>query len=845
LAKRVEILAPAGSPESLRAAVENGADAVYFGGKDFSARQYAANFSREELQEAVCYCHVRGVKVYVTVNTLVRNDELEKALDYLFFLYNTGVDAVIMQDLGLIRVARKVLPELEVHASTQATLHNSAGIKFLEKYGVKRAILARELSLEDIRRIKEKTEMELEVFVHGALCFSYSGQCLMSSIIGGRSGNRGRCAQPCRLPYTLIRRSTMWPLPGWEDIYLLSTRDLNLISHLPELIKTGISGLKIEGRMKKPEYVAVVVRIYREALDRYYDNPENYYVTERELTELAQIFNRGFTTGYLLGNPGRKLMSYGRPNNRGIFLGRVVGIDVKRNRARVSLKAGLQKGDGIEFWVTDGGRKGLTVKELYRDGRPVERAAGGSTVEIGLSGTDDVREGDRVFKTHDAVLVSRARETFASPRAVRKVPIVVSVEVTPGKPMILRGMDPEGNTAVVRTKFIAEEAIKQPLTEDLIRWQLDRLGNTPFALKELHCNIEGRVMVPVSEINRARRELVESLERSRWEKWIPPQKPAAEFNSAVRNIFDRDCMRHPEQDSQPRLSVSVGDIRSVEKAIEGGAHRIYVGGEQFKPNIMSYEDIDRAVSLCHDNEIEIFCALPRIWHEKERAEIEEYLENTMRLNPTGYVAGNLGSLLLLNQYGAKRIHGDYPLNIFNDQTICALMEEGVSSYTLSPELNFKNLKEFKMLSGAAENLVHGSLTLMVSEHCILGDVREKDTREKCHEVCSGGFGLKDRMNFIFPVEADSRCRLYIFNPKELCLIENINNFFDLGVGYLRIEAKREGAEYVGEVVSTYREIIDRNEEGTLTQKDITRAKERLERFSRQGFTKGHYFRGVE
>ncbi|MEW5897967.1 MAG: peptidase U32 family protein, partial [Bacillota bacterium] len=351
-----ELLAPAGSWEALVAAVQNGADAVYLGGRSFNARQSAANFDDAELARAIEYAHVRGVKVYVTVNTLVAEEELEQAARFLFFLARAGADAAILQDLGLAALAREVVPELPLHASTQMTVHNSPAVAHLRRLGFQRVILARELHLAEVQRIKEETGAGVEVFIHGALCVCYSGQCLFSSLVGGRSGNRGRCAQPCRLPYTLVDGHGR-PLadPGRVGEYLLSPRDLNVSRHLPALIQAGVDAFKIEGRLKRPEYVATVVRVYRQLLDRAAAlGPEKFFVAPEEAKDLAQIFNREFTAGYLFGRQGKLLMSFRRPNNRGVFLGRVRRRE--NGWLQVVLEDGLNVGDGLEVWVTEGGR---------------------------------------------------------------------------------------------------------------------------------------------------------------------------------------------------------------------------------------------------------------------------------------------------------------------------------------------------------------------------------------------------------------------------------------------------------------------------------------------------------
>lgn len=416
-----ELLAPAGSWEALVAAVQNGADAVYLGGKNFNARQNADNFDNEKLIEAVEYCHVRGVKVHVAVNILIADEEMKEALFFLHFLHNIGVDAIIIQDLGLARLASKVLPGLPLHASTQITVHNAAGVKLLQECGMSRIVLSREVTLENIKKIKEETGADLEVFVHGALCVCYSGQCLMSSMIGGRSGNRGCCAQPCRLQYQMIdNKGKQLVDPGKEGEYLLSPKDLNMSQHLPELITAGINSFKVEGRMKRPEYVATVIAVYRKLIDKALAGG-TYEVEESQKRELAQIFNREFTTGFFYGNQGKEMMSLKRPNNRGILLGRVKSFRKGSDMVEVSLQEDLQIGDGIEAWVTKGGRVGTEVHQIICHGQKVENAPSGSSVWISIPGR--VNPGDRIFKTKDALLLQKAKISYTSSKEQKKIPL--------------------------------------------------------------------------------------------------------------------------------------------------------------------------------------------------------------------------------------------------------------------------------------------------------------------------------------------------------------------------------------------------------------------------------------
>ena len=423
----IELLAPAGSREALTAAVESGADAVYLAGNMFGARAYADNFDEEGLREAIAFAHSRDVRVHVTVNTIVRDEEMEALSRYLHFLYEAGADAALVQDLGVYRLARQAAPGLPLHASTQMTVHNLEGVLLLQEMGFERVVLSRELSLEDIRYITAHCQAEIETFVHGALCVCYSGQCLMSSMIGGRSGNRGRCAQPCRLPYTLVDETGADVLGKDAGQFLLSPKDLKTIELLPELLESGIASLKIEGRMKRPEYVAVVVDAYRRAIDAVEAGRGLPSAAEDEKA-LAQIFNRDFTTAYLKERPGRTMMSDSRPNNRGLLVGRVLENDRTAGRVKLKLSGDLAEGDQLDFWVKVGGRKTATVTDICdKKGRSCPAAKAGEEVTLPLDAP--VKPHDRVFKVFDAHLMEKARGFFRAGAPVRRVPVAAHVRV--------------------------------------------------------------------------------------------------------------------------------------------------------------------------------------------------------------------------------------------------------------------------------------------------------------------------------------------------------------------------------------------------------------------------------
>ena len=845
-----ELLAPVGAWESLAAATAGGADAVYLGGKLFSARASAGNFDRQELELALRYAHVRGVKVYVTVNTLLSDEELPEALNFLYDLQQIGADAVIVQDLGLIRLARQSLPELPLFASTQMTVHNRATALFLSGCGVKRLVLARETPLAGIRDIVRLGDIETEIFVHGALCFCYSGQCLMSSMIGGRSGNRGRCAQPCRLRYALLAEDgASLSDPKIIGEHLLSPRDLNLSQHLPELCKAGITSLKIEGRLKRPEYVATVVRIYRDLLDRIADGAGEYTVYPEETRDLEQIFNRGFTAGYLFQNPGRELMSYKRPNNRGIFLGRIRGFHKDSQMAEMLLEQPLRKGDGVEVWLTQRGRAAGKVNRIYRGGRLVDQAAAGEIILLDLPGR--VFPGDRVFKTHDSLLIQKARETYAPGKEHKKIPLTFRASVSPGEPFRLKVTDPSGNTAEAVAKTPGQIADKSPLTEDFLRRQLGRLGNTPFTIGELFCHLPEPVITPVREINEARRQALESLEEQRTVAarhtepvaWAEFQQRLASPSFVKPNDANAGIIRPAKSLKAPYLSVAVTDLPSLEAAVAGGADIVYFGGDCYRSKeTIALPTIQTAGEICRAAGTKLALSTPRIMQDREMDWFFSLLEDAGAYID-GVLAANLGQLKQLTELYDILVYGDISLNVFNRESAIFLLEAGIDQVTLSPELTLEQISRLSpALPVAAEVLVHGMIPVMVSEHCPPGSVLGGPG--DCGRPCAGKkFGLKDRKDIVFPLEMDQFCRMQLFNSRDLCLIDDIAPIAATGVATLRIEARPASPQYVGATVKAYRAALNQLP-ANPDPRWLAETKARLAKHSPAGFTKGHYYRGV-
>ncbi len=777
-----ELLAPVGSKEALIAAVENGADAVYFGGKVFSARQYASNFTREEIAWAIDYAHVRGARAYVTVNTLIKDSEIEEACDYLQFLCNAGADAVIVQDLGILRLLREQLPEFPVHASTQMTIHNVEGVKFLQEMGVKRVVLARELSLDEIRRIKSLPGIEVETFIHGALCFSYSGQCLLSSMIGGRSGNRGHCAQPCRKKYRMN---------GIEG-YLLSPKDLNMSEHIGAFVDAGIDSFKIEGRMKRHEYVAGVVRVYRKLIDRYFETPADFRVTEKEKHTLLQLFNRGFTTGYFFGNPGSNLMSRKYPYNIGTELGTVVDYEPLKKLVSIKLDAPLRTGDGIGI----GGREaGFIVRKIFIENRMVTVANPGYTVKIPFD--NDASRGDIVFKTYDKQLMATLETGIT-----KKIPIKIAIKAKIGEPLELRINDGENEIAV--QGGIVNRAEKKPISRQSIAEQLMKLGSTFYEAQEVTFDIDDNIFIPVSELNSIRRDAISQLGETRANKW------KRHCNKPVIPLEERTL------EFKPLLCVNTASVECFEAAVDNGANVVYFGGETLG-KALEKEDYSYAIEYGRKKGTSVFVSTPRIAKEVR------YLDN---LDPDGYLVANLGVLYHVRKQDTnKPIVLDYPFNVFNRLTMDYLLN-AVFKYgdygqrvTLSPELTLKEIKNLTPF-GHTECIVHGFFPLMVSEHGLVSGLfsggRDSDVL------------LKDERGFSFPVKTDTQNRTYVMNSRELCMLEYVPEIIEAGVECLRIEAGMYDAAKTKEITRAYREAMDK----------------RRGRGCEGEYTTGHYFRGV-
>lgn len=784
-----ELLAPAGNFDALKAAVNAGANAVYLAGENFGARAYAENFSRENLIQAVKFAHLKNVSVHVTTNTILAEDELEKFADYIKFLKTANVDALLIQDLGAAKIAKKIAPEIPLHASTQMTVHNLDGVKILAELGFSRVVLSRELSLREIENISKNSPIETEIFIHGALCICFSGQCLMSSLIGGRSGNRGRCAQPCRLPYILVDENNKEVLKGVGE-YLLSPKDLNTLKILPELLKTGVDSLKIEGRMKRPEYVATVVKIYRSALDK------NFSTADDE-KNLAQIFNRDFTTDFLEKNPGKNLISDKRPNNRGILVGRI--FSAEKNKISIKITEKINAGDQIEIWVKVGGRKTFTVENFS-----VEK----DILTLEVEDTRGIKIHDRVFKIFDSELIANARKYFTG-EFEKKIFVDAKVKAEVGKNLILSMTDEDGNFATAETNFLVEVAKNRPLTEEILKKQIGRLGNTVFELKNFSVELDENIMVPVSELNEVRRKVTELLENRRLKKFCKVEN---------KKISGKLLPSSPSSFHSSLIIAQVDTIEKIKIALKSGADAILYGGENFCNRKVTAEEIFEAEKIVHSAGKKFYLSTPRIIFDEE---VEEFKKTLSGNFDAVYVHG-LATMKILGGLTSAPIRTDFSLPVFNSETIKFLKSLGVECATLSPELNLQQIKilaEKNILP--VECIIHGKTELMISRYCALGSFLGEIDKKKCARVCrQKNFYLRDRKNILFPVVTDQFCRMHILNSKTLSMIEHageIKKFCNM-----RIDCRALSEEETGKIISSYK----------FGGAEI------------ENFTRGHFFRGV-
>ncbi|MGB7769036.1 MAG: DUF3656 domain-containing protein [Verrucomicrobiia bacterium] len=882
-----ELLAPAGDWDCARAAVENGADAIYFGLEKFNARMRAHNFTGADLPKLMEFLHRRGVRGYVTLNTLVFENELAGAEKYLRTMISAGVDAVIVQDMGICRLIRQLSPDFPIHASTQMTITSAAGVEFARELGCNLVVLARECSIKEIEKIQgsfkcsasgvqseipddlklntENLKLPLEVFVHGALCVAYSGQCLTSESLGGRSANRGECAQACRLPYELI--SDHQPVPLGDRKYLLSPRDLAGLEVLPDLIRAGVASLKIEGRLKSPEYVANITHIYRQALDalrftnddlRAPDQPARQSQIVNRKYEMEMAFSRGLHTGWFGGTNNQQLVHARFGKKRGVFLGDVK--QVLRDAVVVGLEAPLKPGDGVVF---DAGRP----EENEEGGRVYEVHSSRSTVQSSQSvelrfGHGDIdfsriHVGDKLWKTDDPELGRRLRQSFAGNAPKFQRPVEIEVHGLIGKPLTLIARDEWGNVAKVESAMPLAKAEKQPLTGEKMRQQLGRLGGTPFKLGDLKNHLVGDVLLPVSELNRLRREIVGELERQRQQpkRWIfnpdstgvPPvvsgvaPETTISGSIALRAVNDphrlflseirRDAEKHP-RNAGATLIVLIRNLPQLEAALRCGVTTVYCEFEdpkKYREAVTLFHTAHGCQSEIGNRKSEIFVAPPRIFKTGE----EWTLEQVRSCNADGYLVRNYDHLKFFAN--ARRI-GDFSLNVANRLAADYFKNRfGLERVTASYDLNFQQLEALLLAAPPEwfEVTIHQHMPMFHMEHCVFCAFLSSGTDfRNCGRPCDRhDLKLRDRVGAEHPVKADVGCRNTVFNALAQTGAEYVARLIELGVRHFRIEFLNETPEQVTRTIGQYRRLL----RGEITGTQLWRE---LKLFNQLGVTRG-------
>lgn len=816
--KNVELLAPAGNMECLHAAVKAGADAVYLGAGHFNARRGADNFSLENLAEACDYAHLRGVKIYLTLNTVVLPSELPDALELARQAYRCGVDAFIVQDIGISIELSRIMPDVEVHVSTQMNIHDEDGLRAAAALGATRVTLARELSLAEIARLHELAEelgVELESFAHGALCVCYSGQCFMSSLVGGRSANRGRCAQACRLPYELHNRALRKTLDAPGE-HLLSPKDLCTANLIPELLHAGVASLKIEGRMKSPEYVQAVVGVYRAVIDRVEaaidrdgtdsvvasDAPE-LRASEEEMNVLSEAFSRGFTTAYLKGKRGNEIMSYGRPNNRGVFVGRVA--KVREGLVFIDPETELHVGDLIEFW-TNRGHFVHTIGEFKTDraGRvffPVERAVG---------------KGDRVFR------VRNAEAAFVDDDKLSSVAVCARAELRIGQPALLTFTVAAGDASVTVEGPEVEAARTKAITEEEVREHIDRMGTTPFYLSSLEIDLDEGVGMGFSMLHKLRARAAKELQETilaHYHARKLERTPSRAFAPVVRKGWCKVAA----------LATNPACARAAKRA---GADLIYVPAANYRRGeaVIAGQLSDTAEQAGYPKQcIPVLSTVSQMFDEEKRNGFDIW-KRVKADKPV--MVENLGQLLHATEMGAAPEVGPH-IPVTNKLDLQAMADLGAQRVWLSPELSLVQIEELGDMAPMPLGLtIMGQTELMVTEHCLL--MSQGPCNQKCTECArrKSPHYLKDRKGYEMPVITDCTGRSHLYNAVQMDVAHLMPEIIGAGVSTVLVDTTLMNVKETTEKVA--RAVRARD----IAQKDGNKVAKA------EGATSGHLFRGV-
>ena len=774
---KYELLAPAGDMAALKAAVSAGANAVYLGYDEFSARAKAKNFNKEELREAINYSHLRGVKIYVTFNILIADFEIKRAMESVKMLYDIGVDALILQDLGIAREIRKNFPDFEVHASTQMAVNNFYGAKFLKEMGFSRVVLARETPLFELEKIKE-LDIDVETFIHGALCVSYSGECLMSSMIGGKSGNRGECAQACRKSYEILDFDKN---KIGKRLYYISPKDLNTLDDVAKIINSGGYSLKIEGRMKNPEYVYTVVSSYKKSLEG--------KLTLEDKNDTEQVFNRGFTKGLFNGDFGNDFISSDRPDNRGVEVGKV--IDARKNYAKVIFDEDVFEGDGLEF-ISNSGRFGTRSNSFYEANIPHE---------INLFKAPILNS--KINRTFSKKLYEKVDEKIENFDYKRELDIDLKIKIGERPLIKVKSGDLSANFELDR---VVEVAKKSGLDRERVIENISKTGDSIFRVKNIDLDLDDNAFLPISAINELRREATKILENRILEGSID--------RFEIENNLENKKFEKQNKDKKSKIKVFFNKFKDLENSSLNDIDEI----------IIRAKDLEKFNKKYKNREVSIY--LDKFYSYKELENLREYI--LKKENVRGIWINNLSEYYIFKDDGLE-INGDIGLNVFNRFTSDFFMDLGLKSITLSPELNSSQIQKIVNKNDTELNLIsYGRLPVMTMKHCPFSVIKNCKDEKSCPTCKYKNYLLRDEKNVDFEVLRQNTFT-EIFNSYPILLDGYVNKLLDNKVNLLIL-----ADEFTDEIIKLYK---------NYKEDDFKKIKKKLEDKYQQ-VTKGHINRGI-
>ncbi len=808
-----EILAPAGDPEALRAAIKGGADAVYLGVGQLNARQGANNFSVEELRDNIDLAHTYGVKVFIALNIPLKQHEIQEAIDIVHKAYAYNIDAIILEDLGLFFLLKEHFPDLPLHASTQMTIHNPQGVDFIGDAGASRVILSRELTTEQVKSIIDKTSVEIELFVHGALCYSFSGRCLFSTAITDRSANRGACFQPCRRPYKLSVNGQIIDNKLVGD-YPISCAELCTFPGLKDIINTGVKSLKIEGRMKKPEYVTASARTYKTVAEKICDTGENFSAEELEEmeNELAKLFYRGFTRGFVLDEKDVTQRKYSA--NYGAYLGIVDNITKSSQEGELTITPlhDIKVNDGISI-NTRIRIIGCRVHGILVNGETVQIARKGekATLLISAKTSKSIRKHDEVYVSTDPQLLESLHNI-----ELQTTPLVITIHARKGEKLHInvksRSMETEATS-----DYIVQEAKSSPTSKEQIIATLGKLGDTTFHVEDIVLDVDDNIFIPLGALSGTRREAVEELFNSRF-----PREGRNRSCPTVSTGYKREISKG--ESKAPLLSVEVSEIDSIFTASKSGADIVYAPIHLFT-ELMNEDNILRTNGL-KEKDVEFVLITPQVSFEEEMPALKELMQ---QVTDAGFklACSNFGTVRLANELDAAFV-AQKEFNTFNAYTTNAFRTSGAYRVTLSSELNLEETQEVCINADPhiqIEIMAHGRELLLVTKNDLLGPLIDDGTIEADSEVL-----LVDNSKGSFPVKRVG-ARTLIYNSTVLNMVEEIDKLCTSGADVLRLDLSLYGKADVKDITRNYRRALDGKQIKLKSSRD-------------EEYDQGHYFKGV-